>query len=46
MNLNYAASEKLGMYLKLENALDDNYEEVFGYQTLGFGASLGLRYSL
>lgn len=46
MNLNYAASEKLDMYLKLENALDDNYEEVFGYQTLGFGASLGLRYSL
>ena len=46
INLNYAASEKLDMYLKLENALDDDYEEVFGYQTLGFGASLGMRYSL
>jgi vitamin B12 transporter len=46
INLNYAPSEKLDIYLKLENALDDDYEEVFGYQTLGFGASLGMRYSL
>ena len=46
INLNYSATEKLEMYLKLENALNDNYEEVFGYQTLGFGASLGLRYSM
>jgi vitamin B12 transporter len=46
INLNYAPSEKLDIYLKLENALDDDYEEVFGYQTLGFGASLGVRYSL
>ena len=46
INLNYSATKKLEMYLKLENALNDNYEEVFGYQTLGFGASLGLRYSM
>ena len=46
INLNYSATEKLEMYLKLENALNDNYEEVFGYRTLGFGASLGLRYSM
>jgi vitamin B12 transporter len=46
INLNYSATEQLEMYLKVENALGDNYEEVFGYQTLGFGASLGLRYSM
>ena len=46
INLNYSATEKFDMYLKLENALNENYEEVFGYQTLGFGASLGLRYSM
>ena len=46
INLNYSATEKFEMYLKLENALNENYEEVFGYQTLGFGATLGLRYSM
>ena len=46
INLNYSVTEKFEMYLKLENALNENYEEVFGYQTLGFGASLGLRYSM
>jgi vitamin B12 transporter len=45
-NLNYQAYENFNMYLKLENTLDEDYEEVFGYQTLGFGASLGLRYQL
>ena len=46
IKLNYSATDKFEMYLKLENALNENYEEVFGYQTLGFGASLGLRYSM
>jgi vitamin B12 transporter len=46
VNANYRASNKLDLYLRLDNLLDDNYEEVFGYQTLGFGASFGLRYSL
>jgi vitamin B12 transporter len=46
VNVNYRASNKLDLYLRLDNLLDDNYEEVFGYQTLGFGASFGLRYSL
>jgi vitamin B12 transporter len=46
VNANYRASEKLDLYLRLDNLLDDDYEEVFGYQTLGFGASFGLRYSL
>jgi len=46
INANYSASDKLDIYLRLDNLLDDDYEEVFGYQTLGFGASLGLRFSL
>jgi vitamin B12 transporter len=46
INANYSASDKLDIYLRLDNLLDENYEEVFGYQTLGFGASLGLRYAL
>ncbi len=46
VNANYRATDKLDVYLRLDNLLDDDYEEVFGYQTLGFGASLGLRLSL
>lgn len=46
VNANFSATEKLDLYLRLDNLLDDDYEEVFGYQTLGFGASFGLRYSL
>jgi vitamin B12 transporter len=45
-NVNYKPSDKLELYLKLENALDEDYEEVFGYQTLGFSSSLGIRYGL
>ena len=37
---------KCEIYVNLDNVLDEDYEEVFGYQTLGFGASMGLRYSL
>jgi vitamin B12 transporter len=46
LNVNYKPSNKLEVYLKLENALDEDYEEVYGYQTLGFGSSVGLRYQL
>jgi vitamin B12 transporter len=46
IDANYSASDKLDIYLRLNNLLDDDYEEVFGYQTLGFGASLGVRFSL
>ncbi len=46
LNINYIASNKMEFYVNLENAFDEDYEEVFGYQTLGFGASVGLRYSL
>lgn len=46
VNADYKATDKLDIYLRLDNLLDDQYEEVFGYRTLGFGANLGLRYSL
>jgi vitamin B12 transporter len=46
VNANYRASDKLDIYLRLDNLLDEDYEEVFGYQTLGFGASLGVRFDL
>ena len=46
LNANFSATEKLDIYVRLDNVLDDQYEEVFSYQTLGFGASLGLRLQL
>ena len=45
-NANYSATEQLNIYIRLDNVLDDQYEEVLGYQTLGFGASVGLRLKL
>ena len=46
VNANFNATDNLDIYLRLDNLLDEDYQEVFGYQTLGFGASFGLRYSL
>lgn len=44
ISANYSANEKLDIYLRLDNLLDENYEEVYSYQALGFGAHFGLRY--
>lgn len=44
LNLNYSATDQLALYVKVENALDEDYEEVFGYQTLGVGGYVGIRY--
>ena len=44
LNMNYSASDKLEIYVHLDNAFDKDYEQVFGYKTLGFGVSVGLRY--
>lgn len=46
LNANFSATEKLDVHLRLDNLFDESYEEVFSYQTLGFGASLGVRFSL
>lgn len=46
LNASYSATEQLNIYVRLDNVLDDQYEEVLGYQTSGFGASVGLRLKL
>lgn len=46
VSANWTATDKLNVYLRLDNLFDESYQEVFGYQTLGFGASLGVRFSL
>jgi vitamin B12 transporter len=44
LNANYNASEKLDIYMSLNNLFDKDYQDVAGYETLGFGANMGLRY--
>ena len=44
ISANLNISNKLDAYLRLENLFDESYEEVFGYQPLGFGAHLGIRF--
>ena len=46
LNANYNVSEQLDVYARIDNALDDQYEEVFSYQTLGVGGSVGFRLKL
>ena len=46
ISANLNLSKKLNAYLRLENLLDESYEEIFGYQPLGFGANIGIRYRL
>ena len=46
VNANYTASDKMDIYLSLNNLFDEDYQQVNGYETLGFGAYIGLRYKL
>ena len=46
LNADYTASDKMNVYLSLTNLFDEDYEQVYGYETLGFGANLGVRYKL
>jgi len=46
VNANYTASDKMDVYLSLNNLFDEYYQQVNGYATLGFGANLGVRYKL
>ncbi len=45
LSASYRVSPALTVYSRLENLLDDNYEEVHGFESLGFGAMVGIRYS-
>jgi vitamin B12 transporter len=44
VNVAYSPSNLLDVYMSLINLFDEDYQEVNGYATLGFGANLGLRY--
>ncbi|MCQ8185971.1 TonB-dependent receptor plug domain-containing protein [Parvularcula maris] len=43
--LSYDIGEKVQLYLRAENLLDADYQEVFGFGTLGRSAFLGLRFN-
>tara|TARA_R110001592_G_scaffold363352_2_gene684811 strand:+ start:83335 stop:85281 length:1947 start_codon:yes stop_codon:yes gene_type:complete len=45
LSASFQMNKQLSFYTRLDNILDDNYEEVYGYQTLGFGAVVGVRYN-
>jgi vitamin B12 transporter len=45
LSASYQMNKQLSFYTRLDNILDDDYEEVYGYQTLGFGAVFGVRYN-
>ncbi|MCK9505297.1 MAG: TonB-dependent receptor [Porticoccaceae bacterium] len=45
LNATLNATANLDCYVRLENLLDEDYEEVFGFQTPGLGAHLGVRYN-
>jgi outer membrane cobalamin receptor len=36
----------MDVYLSLNNLFDEDYQQVNGYETLGFGLSAGFRYKL
>jgi len=46
LNANYHVTEQLDVYVRIDNALDDQYEEVFSYKALGVGGSVGFRLKL
>ena len=46
LSANYRATPNLDVYVRFDNLLNESYEEVFSYQTLGFSANVGVRYKL
>lgn len=45
LTASYQMNKQLSFYTRLDNILDEDYEEVYGFQTLGFGAVVGVRYN-
>ena len=43
--VNYQVNKQLSFYSRIENLLDEDYEEVLGYQTLERGIYAGVRYN-
>ena len=40
---NIQLTDRIGLFGRLENLLDEDYEDVFGFATPGLGAFLGIR---
>jgi vitamin B12 transporter len=40
--ISYQLTEQVRMYARVENLLDDNYEDIYGYNTAGRGAYAGV----
>jgi vitamin B12 transporter len=41
----YELSPGVALYGRIQNALDEDYQEVFGFETAGVAAYAGLRFS-
>ena len=46
LSTNVSVTNDLDVYLNLSNLFDEDYQDVDGYETLGFGLSAGFRYKL
>lgn len=46
LNATYQVTDSLQGYIRVENLLDENYQEVLGFSTPGFGIFAGLRLAL
>lgn len=46
LNATYDVTGGFSVYVKVENLLDENYEEVYGFGTPGIGGYVGFRYHL
>jgi vitamin B12 transporter len=46
LNTNVSVTSNLDVYMNLTNLFDEDYQDVAGYETLGFGLSAGFRYKL
>ena len=46
LNTNVSVTSNLDVYVNLNNLFDEEYQDVAGYETLGFGANMGMRYKL
>jgi len=44
INASLKINKNLDAYIRLENLFNESYEEVYSYQTHGFGAHIGFRY--
>jgi vitamin B12 transporter len=46
LSLNYAVTKNITVYGRVENALDEHYQEIAGYNTAGAAAYVGIRLNM